>query len=141
MRSSLDQTKFIESLREMPFIYYATKKVGISRSTIYRWLKNNHDFKERVDSAIEEGRMGTDDIMEMSLINQGKKGNIGAIKFYLTHNHKRYRPTPTLTDPAPPGPGELCKTCGKRDFSNISNEDLDEMINDLENKIKEKKKF
>ena len=141
MRSSLDQTKFIESLREMPFIYYAAKKVGISRSTIYRWLKNNRDFKERVDSAIEEGRMGTDDIMEMSLINQGKKGNIGAIKFYLTHNHKRYISNPILTSPAAPEPGKICKTCGNKDFSNLSDDELDTHIKDLEKEIEDKNKL
>ncbi len=132
MRSSQEKSRFIEFLREMPTIYYAAKKIGISRATIYRWLKDNSDFKQRVNIALEQGRMGTNEIVEMSLISQAKKGNINASKFYLSHNHENYMSNPLPISPVAPIPGDHCKTCGHKNLSNMSDEELDSTIKDME---------
>lgn len=92
MRNAYDKSKFIETLKEYPFVSFAAKKSGISRATIYRWMKDNPEFKKAMDDASEEGRLQCNDIAEMALMKQVKAGSLPAIKFFLTNNHEKYIP-------------------------------------------------
>lgn len=93
MRRRYDKLKFIEYLEEFPYISYAAKKSGISRATIYRWMKDDKDFREAVNGALSFGNNGLIDIAEMGLVSLIKEKNLGAIKYFLEHTTEKYKPT------------------------------------------------
>ncbi len=100
-RNSDDRSLFLRTLAEYPYIYYAAKKAGISPATIHRWMNSNPDFKKEVQKTKREGLMNQNEKVEMVLVNSALKGSMTAVKFYLTHNSKKYRPTrPAFPPPA-----------------------------------------
>lgn len=99
MRSKYERSKFIKILEEAPFVSYAAKKVGISRASIYRWQKNDPEFKMAINRALNSGRDQLIDVAEMALIEKIKSKDMGAIKFFLQHNDIRYRPVRTTYVP------------------------------------------
>lgn len=92
MRKKYDKLKFIKYLEEVPLISYAAQKVGVARSTVYRWLNSNYDFKKAANDALDLGRKGIVDLAEMGLMAKVKEKDMGAIKFVLMHNDPRYKP-------------------------------------------------
>jgi transposase len=144
MKNRYEQSKFIKILEEAPFISYAAKKSGISRATIYRWKKNNPEFREQLEKALNSGREHLVDIAEMALVEKIKGKDMTAIKFFLQHNDKRYRPVRTAFIPPPPPEPEtklkdwsICENCGSDRISRLSDEDLNSEIKELENKLKD----
>lgn len=116
MKGKYHKLKLIEILKEAPFFTYAAKKVGVARSTLYRWYQNDKEFQQAVDSALTDGRGQLGDIAEMKLIELIKKGDLNAIKFFLLHNDKRYRPKlPTYIPPSKRNLkiGDTCDTCNQ----------------------------
>ncbi|BFD24834.1 MAG: hypothetical protein JST_000142 [Candidatus Parcubacteria bacterium] len=115
MRTNLEKSKFLEILRERPFISYACKKVGISKATIYRWIKNNANFKEKVDNALHFGRKELIDITEMALYKKINEGDGPSIRYFLANNDSRYYPKmPVIFQPPKKEVkiGEKCDQCG-----------------------------
>jgi hypothetical protein len=99
MRGKFERLKFIQILEDTPFISYAAKKSGVAKATIYRWMKSDSNFQSAVDLALESGRRHLSDIAEMALTEKIKSKDLGAIKFYLQNNNKRYRPVRTTYIP------------------------------------------
>jgi len=91
-RSKAEKSAFIKTLEETPLASYACKKVGIGRTTFYRWMRTNYGFKRDVERALKRGRSQWNEIAESALMKNVKNGKMDAIKFYLTHNEKRYAP-------------------------------------------------
>ena len=85
-----DKERFLAVLAETPLISYASKKSGISRATIYRLMKDDHRFKQKVQKALKIGRQNITDVAESALMKLIKDGHMPAIKFFLQHNSKRY---------------------------------------------------
>ena len=116
MRNNNFRTKVIEVLSETPLVFYACKKVGISRATFYRWRKDNLEFRKDVDEVLKNGRAYVSELCEASMIKEIKNGNLGAIKFWLQHNEPRYRPIKpyykTPSDKQTLRPGQTCNQCG-----------------------------
>jgi len=81
---------FIEELKKEGNIYFACTKTNIGRATFYRWIKNK-EFKKVANDALMIGRENGVDIAEFSLLNLVKRGDLGAIKYYLPHNSSRYK--------------------------------------------------
>jgi len=140
MKTKYEQSKFIKILEEAPFISYAAKKTGISRATIYRWKKSNPEFRGQLEKALSSGREHLIDVAEMALIEKIRAKDMAAIKFFLQHNDKRYRPVRTAFIPPPPldeklKDWEVCETCGAKSFSRLSDEELDKMIKEIENEL------
>jgi ACT domain-containing protein len=82
---------FLEELTKIPVVQSACEKTGISRNTIYRWKKEDSDFAFNVDKAIEDGIAFVNDISESQLLNAIKNNDFSAIRYWLSHNHSRYR--------------------------------------------------
>ena len=100
-RNSDDRSLFLRMLADHPYIFYASKKAGISRATIYRWMKGNPSFAKEVREIMREGLANQNEGVEMILVKKAMEGNIGAIKYYLPHNSVKYRPLkPDLPPPA-----------------------------------------
>jgi hypothetical protein len=92
MKRRFEKSKFLQILSEYPLVTVACKKSGIAKATIYRWMKDNPDFKKAVESAQKEGRQFVNDIAESGLISLMKEKNLAAIKYYLNNNDPRYVP-------------------------------------------------
>lgn len=86
-----DKIKIIEELRKAPIILFVCQKVGISRATIYRWMKEDSVFEKEVETAKQEGTQGINDLAESKLISNIQKGDNTAIIYWLKFNHPKYR--------------------------------------------------
>lgn len=90
MVSPDDKTKFLAELEEIPIPSVACKRVGISKASIYRWKKDDPEFRKAMEEAISRGRENINDLGEGKLISLMKDGNFRAIKYWLESNDKRY---------------------------------------------------
>lgn len=80
----------LNELGNNPLIERACKKVGIARSTFYRWCDADADFKAKAEVAIEFGRGKLNDFAESKLMEAIDMGSVQAIRYWLDHNSKRY---------------------------------------------------
>lgn len=80
----------IEQLAKTPIIQVVAEKVGIHRSTIYRWKASDPEFSEAVDEAIDQSVSLVNDLAESQLISAIRDKNITAIIYWLKHHHKAY---------------------------------------------------
>ncbi len=87
-----DMAKIIELLNDTPSLVVVSRKLGIPRSTIYRWMSEDNGFKIEVEKAIELGREATVDLAEWMLKVLINQKDFPAIKYYLEHNSSRYMP-------------------------------------------------
>ncbi len=83
--------KMIEYLERTPVVESACSKMGISRSTHYRWMESDTEYKKGIENALDQGRSVVDDVAESHLISGVKDGNMGAVKFWLANNNERYK--------------------------------------------------
>ncbi len=82
-------------MRTIPNVTLACEKSGLSRNTIYRWCKEDPDFKDRLDETISMGTESVNDLAESKLISKINSGNMRAITYWLDNNKKTYmRPRP-----------------------------------------------
>ena len=81
----------IEYLERTPVVESACSKLNISRSTFYRWMESDLEFKKQVEQALQQGRSVVDDVAESHLISGVKNGNMTAVKFWLSNNNERYK--------------------------------------------------
>ena len=82
--------KLLEQLEKTPVIDYACQKVGVSRSTYYRWLNIDSEFKSNAINAEERGRLSVNDVAESKLIQKINDSDMRAITYWLESNHKKY---------------------------------------------------
>ncbi len=81
---------FLEQLKRTPTIETACQKVGVARSTVYRWINTNKQFEKKVDEALTEGRTFMSDIAENQLFSLIGEKKIEAIRLYLSTHNARY---------------------------------------------------
>jgi hypothetical protein len=80
----------VDQLRKTPIIQLTCERLGIGRSTYYRWRLKDHIFGRASDEAIEAGRFLVNDIAESRLLKLLQEDNLTAIIFWLKHNHPKY---------------------------------------------------
>ena len=90
-KTKANMRKMVEYLERTPVVESACSKLDISRSTYYRWMESDLDFKKDIEQALEQGRSVVDDVAESHLISGIKDGNMGAVKFWLANNNERYK--------------------------------------------------
>lgn len=83
--------KLLAELERTGIPLTACSKVGIARSTYYRWRQEDIVFKVQTDEAIQIGRENITDLAESKLVKNIGDGNQRAIEFQLRHNDNRYR--------------------------------------------------
>lgn len=89
-RQEKQKYEFVQHLKRNPNIEWASQRTGIHRSTIYRWIDEDRDFKKMLGYALKEGVSVMNDIMESLLLQAAKKGKIPAITFWLRNHHPAY---------------------------------------------------
>lgn len=77
-------------LRTVPIVEMATKRIGISRATFYRWCSDDENFKTDVENAKVDGIESINDVSEAQLISLIKEKKYQAIALWLKNNHKRF---------------------------------------------------
>ena len=90
VRQSKLKKAALEQLRRTPIMEVVCDKVGINRTTLYRWIKASPIFAREVETAIVEGRFLVSDIAESQVLSLIKEGEMNAIRFWLTNNSPRY---------------------------------------------------
>lgn len=115
-----DKSKLLELLAETPIVSFACKKLGLDRTTYYRWYKDDIDFRNQADHILSIGRMRVNDMAESVIIKKINADDTRCSIFWLEHNEPRYKPVrTTYIDPLDHrhelAPGETCRTCGFRE--------------------------
>lgn len=85
-----DKRRIIDQLRKMPIVEAACRNISLPRATYYRWRKEDSDFAQACDEAIEQSAGKINDMAESQLINAIKEQNMAAITFWLKHHHPVY---------------------------------------------------
>jgi hypothetical protein len=78
-------------LKEMPIIEVAVKRIGISRDTFYRWKLEDKEFEKQSQEAMTQGIDFINDMSESQIISLIKEKKMPSIRYWLKHNHPKYR--------------------------------------------------
>ena len=90
-RQEKEKSSILEQLRKTPIISVACERIGIPRATLYRWRKENEEFNDNVEFAIQEGSILINDMAESQLLSAIKDKNMSAIMFWLRSHHNAYK--------------------------------------------------
>ena len=82
---------FLEQLRKVPIIQVVCEKVGISRSSAYRWIDESQEFRKQVEAAMIEGETFINEMGESQIISLMRQGNWSAISFWARHRNPKFR--------------------------------------------------
>jgi hypothetical protein len=93
-KRSRKQLQLLKELESSPLVERACKKVGIARSTYYRWCESNPAFHTEAEAAQTRGREKLTDFVESKLLENINSNQHAAIAFWLSHNTSRYRTYP-----------------------------------------------
>ena len=91
--------KILEELRHNPIVEPACLKVGLARSTFYRWQGESSTFELEVDIARAQGRERVNDMAESVVFKGIKAEDQRYVLFWLKHNHRNYVEKKTLKPP------------------------------------------
>jgi len=91
MIPSKTKEHLLEQLQKTPIVQIAVERVGIARSTFYRWKLEDKEFAKKVDDAVFEGQQLINDLAESKLIASIQDQNMSAIVFWLRTHNEKYR--------------------------------------------------
>lgn len=89
MKRNRLESVFLEQLRKTPIVQVVCEKIGVVRSTVYRW-KKDPKFAKAFEEALAEGEAFITDISESQLISLIKDKNFPAIQMWLKNHHPKY---------------------------------------------------
>jgi hypothetical protein len=82
---------FLEQIKRTPIIQVACDMVGVTRTTIHRWRKDDPQFAKDLDDALRDGRSLVTDAAISQLLTAIKNGDLGAVKFWLKHFDENFK--------------------------------------------------
>jgi len=91
MKKNKDKKLLLEQLKKIPIIMVACEKVGIGRTTVYRWRDEDKKFAKEMEDAIAEGESLINDMTESQLLSLIKERNWPAMSFWLRHRNPKFR--------------------------------------------------
>jgi len=88
-----DRTKilFLEQIRKIPIIQVACEKVGVARSSVYRLLYEDEEFRKALEEALLEGEALINEMSESQLISLIREKNWQAISFWLRKRSPKFK--------------------------------------------------
>ncbi|MDE1925079.1 MAG: hypothetical protein KGH79_02780 [Patescibacteria group bacterium] len=92
---------FLEQLRKVPNIQVAVEKVGVARSTVYKWRDEDPEFRESMENALIEGESMLNDLSENQLYSLILERHYPSIQFWLRHRNPRFRDKLEITTQRP----------------------------------------
>ena len=81
---------FLEELKTTPVVQIAVQKVGMGRSTYYKWKNEDPVFAKSVESSLGVGVSFISDMAESQMIKKIKEGENVMIIFWLKNHHPSY---------------------------------------------------
>jgi len=81
----------LQALKRSPIVELACQKIGISRMTFYRWIKNDKIFAKNVNEKILFSRAKVNDLAESKLIENISNNHFSSISFWLRYNSGIYK--------------------------------------------------
>lgn len=91
MKKNKVKDQFLAELRRVPIVQVACEKVGVSRTSLYRWRRGDKKFEKAMDEALAEGVELVNDMTESQLLTLIKEKNYSAISFWLRHRHSKFK--------------------------------------------------
>jgi len=91
MKKDRTKTLFIEQIRKMPIIQVACEKLGIARSSVYRWRDEDEEFAKELEEALTEGETLINEMTESRLISLIRDKNWQAISFWLRKRSPKFK--------------------------------------------------
>ena len=82
--------KVVKELTENPIVEAACRKSGLPRATYYRWLEDDDEFYHSAELAQAQGRDRVNDMAESEILKGIGRGDFRFVKYWLSHNHRRY---------------------------------------------------
>jgi len=98
MKKSKLTKKFIEGLSKVPNISLVCESLTVSRQSFYRWMEEDIEFKEAVESALNIGVESINDLAESKLVSNIRKGSQRSAEFWLINNKRNYMKPRILSD-------------------------------------------
>ncbi len=89
-RTAQNRQLMLEQLKKTPVVQICCEKLGVSRSTYYRWREEDPEFTKQADLALAEGVALVNDMAESQLLSAIRDRNISAIFYWLNHRHSAY---------------------------------------------------
>lgn len=86
-----DKRKILVELAKMPIVEIALQRVGVPRATYYRWLKDDPEFSESAQEALDQSIGFVNDMAESKVIEGIKAGITIYVFYWLNNRHPVYR--------------------------------------------------
>jgi len=83
--------KILEELEKTPLVQFACEKVGISRNTFYRWMKEDTSFRKRVSESISLGTGVVNDFAVSNVLTSIQNKDPIMTKYWLDRRHPDFR--------------------------------------------------
>lgn len=83
--------EFLKHLEKELTIKAACGKTGLTRQSVYRWLKEDKTFAKEVKEAIKSCVLEVNDDCESFVLKKIRAEDINAIKFWLKYHHSDYK--------------------------------------------------
>ena len=96
-RKSRMKEALLNVFKEMPIVEVAVKRIGITKDTYYRWLKEDEEFGKKAKEAMARGIEFINDMSESQIIALIKERKMSSIRYWLRHNHPKYAPKLEIT--------------------------------------------
>lgn len=81
----------LEQLESTGIIEISCEKVGISRNTFYRWVKEDKEFLEKVSEAMFLGTGRVNDIAVSNILAGIQAKDMKATMYWLGHRHPEFK--------------------------------------------------
>lgn len=91
MKKDKLQKRFIEEIEKVPLVQVVCDRLGISRNSVYRWMKEDLEFLKQVNEAKTLGVALVNDVAESNVLSRLKSNDWQATKYWLSHRHKNYQ--------------------------------------------------
>lgn len=89
--SQIDKDAFLQAVSTELTVTASCKKMGISRMTVYRWMKDDKSFEKKAREAKLDCIRELNDTCEGSLMKKIHADDMNAIKFWLRYHHEDYK--------------------------------------------------
>jgi hypothetical protein len=83
--------KLVEELERTPLVQTACEKVGITRNTFYRWIKEDEELFKRVNEALSLGTGLVNDVAVSNVLSGIKNKDPMFTKYWLDRKHPDFR--------------------------------------------------
>lgn len=87
VKTAEQKLAILEHLGKCCIVQLACERTNVGRSTYYKWLSEDKEFKELADKAIKAGRAYLNDVAFSGLLKKIQEGNMTALIFWLKNNH------------------------------------------------------